>query len=285
MLFRSASAYIQSTNKQYGAIASGLGALGSGLLLSKYSRDNEREADFLGHEYMTGAGYSSKGFVGLMEMLNSLNKAQPSSAQMLFATHPMSSQRLEAAVSRDSTLYQNTRDFPLNRERYMDKTYSLRRKKEAIRKMQEGEKYLARESYDQAAKAFRSAIQQAKQDYTAHVLMAKCLLIQKKASKALSYANEAKILYPSESQGYYLAGLSNVEEKKFSRAYQDFKQCDALLPGNPQVTFYKGYTLDNSGQKQEAATNYSSYLKQVDYQANKYSQYAYKRLKAWGYAK
>jgi len=268
-----------------GELTQQLGMLSQGMFLSKYSRDNEREADFLGHEYMTGAGYSSKGFVGLMEMLNSLNKAQPSSAQMLFATHPMSSQRLEAAVSRDSTLYQNTRDFPLNRERYMDKTYSLRRKKEAIRKMQEGEKYLARESYDQAAKAFRSAIQQAKQDYTAHVLMAKCLLIQKKASKALSYANEAKILYPSESQGYYLAGLSNVEEKKFSRAYQDFKQCDALLPGNPQVTFYKGYTLDNSGQKQEAATNYSSYLKQVDYQANKYSQYAYKRLKAWGYAK
>ena len=166
----------------------------------------------------------------------------------------------------------------------MDKTYSLRRKKGAIRKMQEGEKYLAMESYDQAARAFKSAIQQAKQDYTAHVLMAKCLLIQKKASKALSYANEAKNLYPLESQAYYLAGLSYVGGKKFSRAFQDFKQCDALLPGNPQVTFYKGYTLDKSGRKQEAATNYSSYLKQVDYQSNKYSQYAYKRLKAWGYA-
>ena len=267
-----------------GELTQQLGMLSQGMFLSKYSRDNEREADFLGHEYMTGAGYPSKGFVGLMEMLNALNKAHPSSSQMLFATHPMSSQRLEAAVQRDSTRYQNTRAFPLNRERYMDKTYALRQKKRAIRQMQEGEKYLARESYDQAAKAFTSAIQQAKQDYTAHVLMAKCLLIQKKSSQALSYANAAKSLYPSESQGYYLAGLSNVEEKKFSQAYQDFTQCDVLLPGNPQLTFYKGYTLDNSGKRKEAATNYSSYLQQVDYQSSKYSQHAYKRLKAWGYA-
>jgi predicted Zn-dependent protease len=257
--------------------------LSQGMFLSKYSRDNEREADFLGHEYMTGAGFSSKGFVGLMEMLDSLNKAQPSSAQMLFATHPMSSQRLEAAQLRDNTIYQKTRAFPLNRERYMDKTYSLRQKKQAILNMQEGEKYLAKASYDQAAKAFKSAIKIAKQDYTAHVLMAKCLLIQKKSSKALSYANAAKKLYPSEPQGYYLAGLSNLEIKKYNQAFQDFKQCDSLLPGNPQLTFYKGYSLDGSGQKKEAATNYSSYLKKVDFQSNKYSQHAYKRLKAWGY--
>ena len=267
-----------------GQLTQQLGALGQGLFLSSYSRDNEREADSLGQEYMVKAGYSSKGFVGLMEMLNSLNKAKPSSSKMLFATHPMSSERLQAAVQRDGTIYHNTRSFPLNRERYMDKTASLRQKKEAVKKMQEGEKYLAKEEYGNAQTAFKTAIQQAKHDYTAHVLMAKCLLIQEKSSKALSFANAAKNLYPTEPQGYYLAGLSNLAEKKHSRAYEDFKECDRLLPGNPQLTFYKGYSLDNSGQKQEAAQNYSSYLKQIDYQSNKYSQHAYKRLKAWGYA-
>ncbi len=268
-----------------GQLTQQLGSLTQGLFLSSYSRENEREADSLGQEYMVKAGHSSKGFVGLMEMLNSLNKAKPSSSQMLFSTHPMSSERLEAAVQRDSTQYRNTRSFPLNRERYMDNTVSLRKKKGAIRKMQEGEKYLTKEAYDNAQSAFKSAIQLAKQDYTAHVLMAKCMLIQEKSSTALSYANAAKKLYLTEPQGYYLAGLANLSEKKHSQAYEDFKQCDALLPGNPQLTFYKGYSLDNSGQKQMAAQNYTSYLKQIDFQSNKYSQHAYKRLKAWGYAK
>jgi predicted Zn-dependent protease len=266
-----------------GQLTQQLGALGQGIFLSSYSRDNEREADFLGQEYMAKSGYSSKGFVGLMEMLNTLNKSKPSSTQMLFATHPMSSERLDAAVQRDSTQYQKTHSFPLNRERYMDKTASLRQKKGAVQKMQEGEKYLAKEEYKNAETAFKSAIREAKHDYTAHVLMAKCMLAQEKSFQALSYANVAKNLYPTEPQGYYIAGLSNLAEKKHSRAYEDFKQCDALLPGNPQLMFYKGYSLDNSGQKQLAAKDYAAYLKQVDYQSNKYSQHAYKRLKAWGY--
>ena len=67
-----------------------LGGLSQGLFLSKYSRDNEREADALGHQYMAQSGYSSRGFTGLMEMLNDLNTSKPSTTQMLFATHPMS---------------------------------------------------------------------------------------------------------------------------------------------------------------------------------------------------
>jgi predicted Zn-dependent protease len=267
-----------------GQLTQQLGALSQGLFLSSYSRDNEREADSLGQEYMVKAGYASTGFVGLMEMLNSLNKEHPASSQMLFATHPMSSERLQAAVQRDNTLYKKSRQNPLNRERYMDKTASLRQKKGAILKMQEGEKYLAKEAYGDAQTAFKSAIQQAKQDYTAHILMAKCMLIQKKSSQAATYANDAKQLYPGEPQGYYLAGLANLAEKKNSQAYEDFKRCDELLPGNPQLTFYKGYSLDNSGQKQAAAQNYLAYLKQINYQSNTYSQHAYKRLKDWGYA-
>ncbi|MBU0970647.1 MAG: M48 family metalloprotease [Proteobacteria bacterium] len=267
-----------------GQLTQQLGALGQGLFLSSYSRENEREADSLGQEYMVKAGYSSKGFVGLMEMLNSMNTAKASSTQMLFSTHPMSSERLSAAVQRDTTQYKHTQSFPLGRERYMDKTALLRQKKGAILKMQEGEKYLAKEEYGTAETSFKSAIQQAPHDYTAHVLMAKCLLIQKKSSQALSYADSAKKLYATEPQGYYLAGLANSAEKKHTRAYEDFKQCDALLPGNPQVTFYKGYSLDNSGQQQAAAQNYLAYLKQINYQANPYSKHAYQRLKAWGYA-
>jgi predicted Zn-dependent protease len=60
-----------------GQVAGALGTIGAGALLASYSRDNEREADGLGMEYMVKAGYSPNGMVGLMEMLQSLSKSKP----------------------------------------------------------------------------------------------------------------------------------------------------------------------------------------------------------------
>jgi beta-barrel assembly-enhancing protease len=267
-----------------GSLTQQLGALGQGLYLAKYSRDNEREADFLGHEYMVGAGYGSRGFVGLMEMLNTLNKQKPSSAQMLFSTHPMSDERLAAAVQRNSGPYAHTRDAPVARERYMDQTAALRKMKKAIEQMQEGEKFLSKESYDQAQTAFAAALNEAENDYTAHVLMARCQLIMKKHDNAASYATAAIDLYPTEPQGHYMAGLAHVGAGQYSKALDNFATCDRLLPGNPQLTFYKGYAQDKLGRQQPAANEYAAYLKMINYQSNQYSQYAIKRLKEWGYA-
>lgn len=272
-----------SQSKGMGNLTQQLGALGQGLYLAKYSRDNEREADFLGHDYMVKAGYGSPGFVGLMEMLNTLNKQKPTSAQMLFSTHPMSDERLTAAVQRDRGPYAPSKNAPLHRERYMDQTAALRKIKPAIQQMQEGEKYLAQEKYDQAQTAFASALNQAKNDYTAHVLMAKCQLIQKKNETAASYATAAIDLYPAEPQGHYVAGLAHVGAGQFSKAFDNFNTCDRLLPGNPQLTFYKGYSQDKMGRQPAAANDYAAYLKMVNYQSNQYSQHAYKRLKEWGY--
>ncbi|MCD4719499.1 MAG: M48 family metalloprotease, partial [Desulfobacula sp.] len=94
MLVSGLSIAASSQGAGLGQLAQQLGMLGQGLLLSRYSRDNEREADYLGNEYMVKAGYPAKGFVGLMEMLESLHKESPSSAQVLFSTHPMSAERL-----------------------------------------------------------------------------------------------------------------------------------------------------------------------------------------------
>ncbi len=269
----------------FGQMAQQLGMLSQGLLLSRYSRDNEREADALGNEYMIKAGYPSKGFVGLMEMLESLHKESPSYSQVLFSTHPMSTERLNSAVQREKGVYRNTKNYSLNRERYMDNIASLRAKRKGIELLQQGEKHLAKKEYDKAQNSFKKSINKLKEDYTAHVLMAKCLMVRKKPAQALPYANTAKKLYPTEIQGHYIAGIANNELKKYDKAYQNFSKCDELLPGNPQMKFYKGYSLDKKGDTKPAADNYMAYLKMINYQPNKYSKYAYNRLKEWGYAK
>jgi len=268
-----------------GDLTQQLGALGQGLFLSKYSRDNEREADSLGNEYMVKAGYPSKGFVGLMEMLDSLHKEKPSSAQILFSTHPMSTERLTSAVQREQGIYLNSNNSPLHRERYMDSISFLRAKKKGIELLQQGEKHMAKKEFDKAQATFKKSLRKLKNDYTAHVLMAKCLMLKKEPAQALSYADTAKKLYPAEVQSYYIAGLASKELKKYTIAYKNFDTCDKLLPGNPQMSFYKGYCLDKKGDIEPAANNYITYLKMINSQPNEYSNYAYNRLKKWGYAK
>jgi len=269
----------------FGDLTQQLGMVGQSLLLSKYSRDNEREADSLGNAYMVQAGYPSEGFVGLMEMLNSLHKEKPNSAQVLFSTHPMSTERLTAAVQRQKGIYLNSKGSSLNRDRYMDSIASLRKKRTGIEMLQQGEKYLFKKEYDTAHKIFKRSLNKLQNDYTAHVLMAKCQLMRKKPRQALSYANIAKKLYPSEVQGHFIAGIAGKELKKYTLAYSNFDTCDKLLPGNPQISFYKGYCLDKNGDIEPAANNYISYLKMTGNQPSEYGRYAYSRLKKWGYAK
>ena len=262
-----------------------LGALGQGLLLSKYSRDNEREADGLGNEYMVKAGYPSKGFVGLMEMLDSLHKQRPNSTQILFSTHPMSSERLDSAAQRNRGIYKDSNRQGLKREQYMDQIASLRAKRKGIELLQTGEKHMAKKEYDKGQHAFQKAVKMMPEDYTARVLLAKTYLIRKKPEQAVKQASRAKQLYKTEAQGWYLSGFANAGLKRYSQAYKDYSQCEKLLPGNPQVTFFKGYCLDKNGDRDPAAKNYIRYLKMTGYQPNTYSKYAYAKLKEWGYAK
>jgi beta-barrel assembly-enhancing protease len=144
MLVGSIAAVVGSRNSQLGQLAQQIGMVGQGVFLATYSRDNEREADSLGNQYMVNAGYSTYGFVGLMELLNSMSKGHNASAEMLFATHPMGSERYQTAIQMAQTKYIQSKSLPLNKERYMDRTASLRAKESLITALQNGETALGK---------------------------------------------------------------------------------------------------------------------------------------------
>jgi predicted Zn-dependent protease len=266
-----------------GQVASTLGGFGAGAFLASYSRDNERQADALGTEYMVKAGYSPDGMVGLMEMLNSLNQSKPSSIEVMFATHPMSDERYQTAVNAVRTTYASSKGLPLYRERYMDNTARLRSLKGAIEEMQKGNKALGAKNYSQAEDHYKDALRQAPNDYGALVSMAKCQLIQKKYSEGARYARQAKAVYPQEAQGHHLSGFAALNLKQYDSAYQDFQIVQRLLPGNPNSIFFMGFAQEGMNRRPEAAREYRRYLQQV--QQGKYAQYANQRLREWGYAR
>ena len=266
-----------------GQVASALGGFGAGAFLASYSRENERQADALGTEYMVKAGYGPDGMVGLMEMLNSLNKSKPSSIELMFATHPMSDERYQNAVQAVKTTYASSRGLPLHRERYMDKTARLRSIKGAIEEMQKGDKALGSKNYGQAEGHYQSALRQAPNDYAGLVSMAKCQLVQKKYSEGATYARQAKAVYPQEAQGHHLSGFAELNLKQYDAAYRDFQASQRLLPGNPSTIFFMGYAQEGMNRRTEAAQEYRRYLQQV--RQGKYAQHAQQRLVEWGYAR
>ena len=164
----------------YGNLASQLGQFGAGALLASYSRDNEREADALGMEYMVRAGYSARGMVGLMDVLRSMGKHKPSAIELMFSTHPMSDERYRTAVETADTKYKSAQSKPMYRERYMDNTAKLRSQKGAIDEMQKGQQEMAANNFSAADVHLRKAIKLAPKDYTALVMMSMSQLVPKK---------------------------------------------------------------------------------------------------------
>ena len=266
-----------------GNLASQLGMIGAGALLASYSRDNEREADALGLDYMVRAGYNSNGFVGLMDMLRRMSKRKPDAIELMFATHPMSDERYRTAVKAVHTQYRSSQSFPLYRDRYMDHTAKLRKIKITIEAMQKGESLMAKGKYGEAEIHFSKALKQTPEDYAGLVMMSKCQMAQKHYAKAGSFAEKAKNVYPQEGQAYYLAGFAKIKQKDYASAYEEFKYYEKLLSGNPNILFFKGFSLEGMQHIKESANEYYRYLQIVN-QGEK-AKHAYQRLVEWGYIK
>jgi len=282
-LLSGVSAHAGAQSSTLGQLASQLGMLGAGALLASYSRDNEREADDLGLEYMVKTGYNAEGFVGLMDMLRSQSKHKPNAFELMFATHPMSDERYHTAVDAVHSQYRSSKNKPLYRERYMDNTAKLRAIKGAIEAMQKGEKEMAKKNYAEAETYFKKALKQAPNDYAGLLMMSKCLLAQKKNDQAKEYAEKAKKVYPQEAQACHLAGFAKIRLKDFDSAYQEFVHYDKMLSGNPNTLFYKGLSLEGMQRVKEAANEYYQYLQVVN--QGEQAKHAYKRLVEWGYIK
>jgi beta-barrel assembly-enhancing protease len=67
------------------------------LTFLKFSRDAEREADFLGIQYMYKAGYDPNSYVTFFERIEADEKRRPGTIPKMFSTHPPTPDRIEAA--------------------------------------------------------------------------------------------------------------------------------------------------------------------------------------------
>lgn len=266
-----------------GQVVQGLGGLGVSAMLASYSRDDERQADELGMEYMVRAGYNPLGEVQLMEFLMAQHKDRPNALETLFATHPMSDERRADAIRRTETQYAQVRDLPFLEARYMDNTASLRKQAGAIRAMQDGDKYMAKKNYGEAAQAYDAALAAAPGDYAGLLMMAKCQAAMERWRDARQFARLARQAYPGEAQAVLVGGQIALASDEFEQAYVDFTEYNRIFPGNNGLNFLRGYCREKQGRTRDAASLYRNFLRNGG--SGQQAQYAYARLVQWGYVR
>ncbi len=103
-------------------VLSGLAQLGAGMLFLRFSRDNEREADDLGIEYASKAGYDSAQLANFFRTLERMNPASDRSGLPgWFSTHPSPQDRVQTVRDRAKEWHGKlgTRDLKVNQEPYL----------------------------------------------------------------------------------------------------------------------------------------------------------------------
>lgn len=269
-----------AVDSQWSTLTAIAGQIGASALLASYSRENEREADALGQEYMVRAGYPASGMVRLHALLVREAKDKPSLLATMFSSHPMSGERMAAAQTLADTAYAASLKADPRRERFMDNTAGLRRIKPTIDACKEGETAMAKKNLGEAQERFAAALRHTPRDYPANLLMARCLAEQKKTAEAARYAEAAREIYPQEAQAHKLAGSLRLGQRDPAGAFAAFDAYDRLLPGDPGIVFLKGVSLEASGDRKAAAQHYARFL-QTGAQGQA-AEHARARLKAWG---
>src|ERR1700723_1812748 len=70
----------------------------------QFTRVDEREADYLGLEYMYKAGYDPNAFVAFFEKVSADEKKQPGTIPKIFSTHPPTPERIKASQKEIATV-------------------------------------------------------------------------------------------------------------------------------------------------------------------------------------
>lgn len=207
---------------------------------------------------MVKAGHRPEGMVGLMNLLVSLHKAEPSRLELMFASHPMGQERLENTRRDIGGKYASLAHYPANRERYLDSLAPLRRFKPAVEAIQRGDRSAAKP--EEALSHYTAALKAVPDDYEALVKGARANLALNRAKEARELALRAQAARPGEPQALVGSALAGLQLKDFAGARRELQAYQKALPGNPGMLFLEGFCEDNLGRKPEAITLYRQYL-------------------------
>ncbi len=276
------SSLLQAAGVAGGDLISQAGLLAANLILMKYSRDQERQADELGMEYMVRAQYNPAGYVQTMAMLQEEGKRQPSLLESFFSSHPLTSERIMAANQRLEQYGASLRTpEALRQASFQERTQYLRSVAPAYALMDEAKNILSQGNAARAVSLLNRATDEAPKEALIWVYRAVAEKTAGNTRAAVSSARRSVELYPNLYHARYVAGVVLFHDQNYQESLQHLSEADKIVPNQPSVLFYMGRNWEAMGQRDRAARAYYAVLKKV--QKGPMAQYCYQRLVAWGY--
>ena len=269
--------YLQKKNVKHSEIYMAAGMLGSSLLLMKYSRDDERQADALGVEYMAKAGYNPRGFIDAMNIIKSLSDREPSKFEALLSTHPLTSERLNNLTNLVNQSYRNTAAIPYKTQEFANATRIFKDAGKAYESFDKALTLAGSKKYNEAENELNAAIQMYNKDPLFYAHLADIKIDRKDYKTARKYADYAVSVNPTLFVSRLTAGVAQTELHDYSASIQNLTAADKIIKDNYIVLYYLGKSYDNSRDFKNAVGCYKKVLQLTD---NKdYAEYAEKRLR------
>lgn len=218
--------------KQWAMDLSGVTA---SLVTNGFSREQEREADWLGIDYMVKAGYNPMGAVRLQEYFYQELEGgrNPMFVEGIFRTHPFSKERLDNARARIAERYAGiARDpgYTFNEEIFRRKTAQLREVQKAYDIADEGDKLFQEKRYGEALAKYEAAAAREPDQAPFHSSIGRIHLVQKEYGKAEAPLRRAIRIDDEFFEPHLLLGALHYQRTEYRAAIPELSRSMDLLP-------------------------------------------------------
>jgi len=212
-----------------------LSGITASLLENGFSRDQEREADWLGIDYMVKAGYNPEGAVQLQEYFYRQLEGgkNPMWVEGLFRTHPFSKERLDNARARIAERYPDTAKNPnytFNETIFRQKTARLREAQKAYDVSDQGDKLLKANRYDEALAKYREAARMEPGQAPFHASAGSVYLLRKNDAAAEGELRKAIELDGDLFEARFLMGALRYGKHEYRAAITELERSMELYP-------------------------------------------------------
>jgi predicted Zn-dependent protease len=260
------------------------GQIGATLLVQKYSRDQERQADELGMKYMTAAGYNPRAFVETMQILAAGAKSEPSKFETLLASHPITSERVATAEQRLASGYgsEAQRRAPQT-EQFRRAVAPLKEEAPAFALADEAKELARNRRTREAAERLERAVSMVPRSPILNALWGDPLYDLGDYRRSEEVSDRANSLNPELFYGRLVNGAANWRLRNNAKSMEQLRAAERLVPGTVLVAYFAGRNFEDMGDRRAAAEQYAK-VAQATQGQGEFGQYAVGRLREWGYA-
>lgn len=233
---------------------------GGGMVIAKYGRDQELEADLYGTRYMSQAGYDPKASAELQAKLMTLAKSQSfSPLEALFASHPPSYDRMK----RNEETARQLTGTKRNKTRFQQQLATLFKDKKAYENYNRAVKLRSEKQYDEALQLVNQAIAMQRNEGSFWELKGDLLFLKNQKTKGIKAYDSAIKVNPNFFQHHLARGIALNDIGQYQKASQDLTKANQILPTRIGI-FYNGEAAFNQGNYASAKRYYTQLISADD---------------------